>query len=155
MAPPLNFKPKPLEIHSALQSELEHAPREHADALLNLYALLREAQDHGWLDAARGAIAGAPVAITEISKYANSEQSINMIRNLVSLGRILGSIDPEVLHRISAAVEGSRDQKSTIRSFQPTLPKVLGSLFNRDVLRAAAFTLGVLAVLGKALGRRD
>jgi uncharacterized protein YjgD (DUF1641 family) len=149
LAKPLNFKPEPLQIHSALQRELERAPSENTDALLNLYALLREAQDHGWLDAARGVIAGAPTAITEVAKYTNSEQSIALIRNLVSLGKILGSIDPEFLLKLSVAVEGHRDRKPS----RSSVAALFGALFNRDMLRGAALMLAVVAILGKALAK--
>ena len=94
-------------MRSALEVELARAPAEHAEALVNLYRLLRQAQDHGWLDAARGAIAGTDVAVTQLAKYANTQEGVAMMRNLVSMAKILGAIDPEVLQALSVAVAGN------------------------------------------------
>lgn len=147
MAPPLQFTPKPLELRSALEVEL--APAEHAEALINLYHLLREAQDHGWLDAARGAIAGADTAVTQVAKYANTPEGITMMRNLVSMAKILGAIDPEVLQGLSAAIADSRAARQ-----RPSIWKVFRLALTPEVITGAAFALGIVAALGKALNKR-
>ncbi len=149
MAPPMQFTPKPLELRSALEVELALAPAEHAEALINLYRLLREAQDHGWLDAARGAIAGTDTAVTQLAKYANTPEGIAMMRNLVSLAKILGAIDPEVLQGLSAAVASERAARQ-----RPSFWKLFRLAFTPEVITGAAFALGMVAALGKALNKR-
>ena len=152
MAPPLNFKPQPLELNSAYNAALERAHQEHTEALLSLYALLQEAHDHGWLDAARGIIAGAPVAAAEIAKFANTGESIAMMRNIVSLAKILGSIDPEVLHAVSLSISDTLGKDACAR--KPSLWSLFRSVASSDVLRGAVVAFGIITVVGKALGRR-
>ncbi len=154
MAPPLKFTPKPLEMRSALETELARAPKEHTEALINLYRLLRQAEDHGWLDAARGAIAGTDVAVTQLARYANTQEGIAMMRNLVSLAKILGAIDPEVLQSLSATIAGDLKQRSAAPARKPSLWTLFGLIFRPEVITGAAFTLGIVAALGKALDKR-
>jgi uncharacterized protein YjgD (DUF1641 family) len=149
VAPPLKFTPKPLELRSALEVELAGAPAEHAEALVNLYRLLREAQDHGWLDAARGAIAGTDTAVTQLAKYANTQEGITMMRNLVSMAKILGAIDPEVLQGLSSAVASGQVARQ-----RPSLWKVFRLALTPEVITGAVFALGMVAALGKALNKR-
>jgi uncharacterized protein YjgD (DUF1641 family) len=153
MAQPLDFKPKPLDLGSAFVNDLERAPREHTEALLSLYALAQEAYDHGWLDAARGVIAGAPTAVEELSKYARTPQSVAMMRNLMSIGKILASIDPEVLHTLSVEI-AEFGKNPPFRTQKPSLWKILRVAVSSDVIRGAALGLAIIAVLGSAVAKR-
>jgi hypothetical protein len=73
-------------------------------------------------------IAGAPVAAAEIARYANTDESIAMMRNLVSLAKILGSIDPEVLHAVSVSVAGSVSKEARAEGFSLEAVPVRGKL---------------------------
>jgi uncharacterized protein YjgD (DUF1641 family) len=154
MAPPLNFKPKALELSSAFQSKLDRAPKEHTEALLSLYSLLQEAHDHGWLDAAHGMIAGADTAVEELARYAKSQESLAMMRNIASLAKILGAIDPDVLHALSVSIVDGFGPNSPGRRLRPSMWRLLRSAANSDVLRGAAFALGIVAVFGRAIGKK-
>ena len=154
MARPLEFTPKPLEMRSALETELAQAPQQHAEALINAYRLLRQAEDHGWLDAARGVIAGTDTAVTQLTKYANTKEGIAMMRNLVSLAKILGAIDPDTLETLSLEIAGHLGQQSSSRPVKPSLWKLFKLIVTPEVITGTAFTLGIIAALGKALDRR-
>lgn len=86
---------------SALQARLDAAPIEHADAVLAAYELLRELHDHGVLDLLRGLAGSRGEIITKFSDAANTPESIAAMRNIISMLRIVGSIDPEILHDVA------------------------------------------------------
>jgi len=86
---------------SALQARLDAAPIEHADAILAAYELLQELQDQGVLDLLRGLAGSVGEIVTKLSEAANTPESITAGRNIVSMLRILGSVDPEILHGVA------------------------------------------------------
>ena len=89
---------------SALQARLDAAPIEHADAILAAYALLQELQDQGVLDLLRGLAGSRGEIVTKLSEGANTPESIAAMRNIISMLRILGSINPEILHDVAELV---------------------------------------------------
>lgn len=89
---------------SALQARLDAAPIEHVDAILSAYELLQELQDQGVLDLFRGLAGSRGEIIAKLSEAANTPESIAAMRNIVSMLRILGSIDPEILHGVAEIV---------------------------------------------------
>lgn len=89
---------------SALQARLDAAPIEHADAILAVYELLQELQDQGILDLLRGLAGSGGEIVTKLSAAANTPESIAAMRNIISMLRILSSIDPEILHDVADIV---------------------------------------------------
>ena len=55
MAEPIQFTVG-RDVREELRHKVENAPINHAEAVLAVYELLKEAQDHGVLDTLRGAI---------------------------------------------------------------------------------------------------
>jgi len=88
----------------ALQARLDAAPVEHAETVLAAYELLQELQDHGVLDLLRGLTGSGSEIVTKLSEAASTPESIAAIRNIVSMLRILGRIDPEILHGVADIV---------------------------------------------------
>src|SRR5580658_8821167 len=102
-------KPIPLEFpardpRAELQTRLQNAPAEHAEAMLAAYEVLQGLHDRGALDLMRGAL-GSGDKVLEIAVGATqSEGSIRGIRNLLLLMNMLGSIDPDVLRAFTQGV---------------------------------------------------
>ena len=72
-----------------------------------------------------------------------------MMRDLVWMAKILGSIDPEVLQGLSTAVASERAARQ-----RPSIWKVFRLALTPEVITGAAFALGMVAALGKALNKR-
>jgi uncharacterized protein YjgD (DUF1641 family) len=104
MANPIAFKPAPYDPKDGLMRRLDAAPREHAEALLVAYDLLQEAHDQGILDALHGMVHAKDEIVGKLAEAARVEESVNALRNLISAGKVLGSLEPETLSCIAAAM---------------------------------------------------
>lgn len=142
MAQPIPLKRIQPDPERDIRARLAAAPIEHADAVLAGYALLQELQDHGVLEFLRGATGAGGDIVTRLSEAANTPESIAAIRNLISLLRIAGSIDPAILHGVAEIVT----KKAEPEAEAPGIWKIarqLGSKESRRALGAAAFGLSV------------
>ena len=97
MANPLVFEPKKVDPQRELQRRLEAAPREHAEALLVAFDILEEAHRQGLLDMVHGAVGSRDAILGKLAAYAREPVSIDALRNLLALGQMLGSVNPDVL----------------------------------------------------------
>jgi uncharacterized protein YjgD (DUF1641 family) len=150
MANPISFTPKAVDPKFELQRRLAAAPNEHAEALLVAFDLLEEAHRQGVLDALQGAIGAKDTIVGIIAKYSAEPLSVNAIRNLMVLGKILGTLDPEPLSQLSkemaAAIESHKREQE---------PPSLWELFKRatspDARRGLSFMTLMLSALGRSM----
>jgi uncharacterized protein YjgD (DUF1641 family) len=105
MAHAITFKPQTVDPHLELMKRVDAAPREHAEALLVAWDLLQTAHDQGILDLAQGLIGGKDMIAGKLADAANLPQSIAAVRNGIALARVLGAIDPDMLHRLAKALD--------------------------------------------------
>jgi len=145
VAAPIAFEPKPIDPTQELQRRLAAAPVQHAEALLVVYDLLQEAHDKGLLDALHGVVHARDAVFEELATGAKQRPVIAAIRNVVSLGKILSSVDPEALS--SAVAEVEKEAKSAE-------PPTFWQIFRRTRTPEARRGLGVLTSLLIGLGRR-
>jgi uncharacterized protein YjgD (DUF1641 family) len=149
MAQPIAFVPTHANPKTELQRRLAAAPVEHAEALLVAYDLLDEAHRQGVLDALHGAISARDTIFSLLAKYSADPASINAIRNVLALGKILGTIDPGPMSRLS---EETVQAMETHR--QEEQPPSLWQLFKRmrqpETRRGLSFLTMMLAALGRA-----
>lgn len=154
MANPLPFRPHLEDPHLELQRRLEAAPRQHAQALLVAWELLQTAHDKGILDLAQGIIGGRDIIATELSAAAKKPESIHALRNLISLGRVLGSLDPETLDHLAKALDGAARQKEAEQK-PPSLWQLVRRVASEDGRRGLSFVTTLLTGLGRATGNRS
>jgi len=153
MARYLDFKYKPESEEELLQKKLAAAPLEHAQALLKAYALLDAAEKHGLLDLLRGAIHAEDTILDTVAGYANTREGINTMRNLLVLGKLLGSLDADLL---SQGVNGLAASVVAEAKKPPSgIFGILRRLFNGDVLRGVGLTLAALESLGRTMRGRE
>ena len=149
MAHQITFKPEPIDPQKELMNRVENAPREHAEALLAAWDLLEASHQKGILDLAQGVIGGRDIIAGKLAEAANSPDGINMARNLIALGRIAASIDPEMLYKVSRALD-----RNPPRVHAQEKPPSLLSLFRQfraeDTRRGLAYGLDILAAVGAA-----
>jgi uncharacterized protein YjgD (DUF1641 family) len=147
MAKYIEYKPVAPTREEVLGRKLDAAPLEHAEALLKAYELLETANKHGILDLLRGAISAENTILEKVSEYASTAEGINVVRNLMILGRLIGSIDPEVLSHASKDLIASVLQESKRR------PKGFLTATQRlrrgDAQRGLSIALAALESIGK------
>ena len=139
MANPIAFEPKPVDPKLELQRRLDAAPLQHAEALLVAYDLLEEAHNQGLLDLLHGAIGSRDAILGKVAAYAKQPVSTTAIRNLLALGELLGSIDPQLL------------QPAPPQQKPPSLWQIFRSIRSEDGRRG----LGRLTALLTAIGRTN
>src|ERR1035437_1580240 len=147
MANPLPFKPPAVDPRTELNRRLEAAPTEHAEALLVAWDILQTAHDQGVLDAFHGLVAAKDTIFGKLAEYAKLPEGVATIRNLLATLKLVGSLDPDLLDRLSkvlvSACEESRQQK----------PPSLWQLFRRSTSEDSRRGLSFLTCLLSGLGR--
>ncbi len=147
MAKYLNFEHRVEIPAEALRKKVEAAPFENAAAVLKAYQLLDTLEKHGILDMLRGAISAENTIIDKVAGYANTPEGINTMRNLMVLGKLVGSLNPDVLK------DGTHDlTASVVREVQKPAPGLFGilrRLFRGDLLRGIAISMAALESIGK------
>jgi uncharacterized protein YjgD (DUF1641 family) len=153
MAKPIELVPAPRDAREELKRRVENAPVEHAAAVLSAYGLLEELHESGMLDLLRGAVGTGEEIVKKSSSFAAKPESIRTMRNLLILGDLLGSINPDTLHRITdgvpAAIEQTPDEKP------PSLFEIFRRLRSRNVRRALGAATKVLESVGRGLDTRN
>ena len=149
MANPIAFKPEPIDPHLELMRRVESAPREHAEALLVAWDLLQTSHDQGILDLLQGLLGGRDLISGKLAIMAKSEEGIRLLRNLLALGRILSSIDPEVLQRFGKALDYSAEAHREEEK-PPSLLGLFLRLRTEDSRRGLSFVTHMLTELGRA-----
>jgi len=147
MAAPLAFKPEPVDVQKELMQRVQTAPQDHAEALLAAWDLLEAAHQKGALDLAQGVIGGRDVIAGKLAEAANTPDGINVVRNLLALGRIVASLDPEMLYRVSRALDRNPPK---VQEKPPSLLSLFRQFRAEDARRGLAYGLDLLAVVGAA-----
>ena len=148
MANPISFIPKSVDPKLELQRRLEAAPNEHAEALLVAFDLLEEAHRQGVLDALHGAIVAKDTIVGLVAKYSAEPLSVNAIRNLLALGKILGTLEPEPLSQLSKEMAVAIDSHKREQE-----PPSLWQLFKRATSPDARRGLSFMTLMLSAIGR--
>src|SRR6266702_1656006 len=104
MARAIGLGVMPRDAKAELRRKLEEAPDEHSEALLESYDLLQQLHDSGVLRLLRGALGAGDTILETAVSAANSEEGIRALRNAIILGKMLGSINPDLLQGFAVAM---------------------------------------------------
>jgi uncharacterized protein YjgD (DUF1641 family) len=134
-----------------LLRRIQDAPIDHADAVLSAYDLLQQLHNTGTLDVLRGALGAGDVLVEHVVSLLTAPESVNALRNLILIGKVLGSINPEVLH---AVVEGIPQAVAQTPGAKPPSLFALGRrVASQDARRGLAAAVSVMEVLGRGLAK--
>lgn len=147
MAHQITFKPQPIDPQKELTQRIASAPQEHAEALLAAWDLLQASHDKGMLDLLHGLVGGRDIIAGKLAEAANSPDGINVLRNLLAVGRILAALDPEMLYRLSKALDRHAPK---VQQTPPSLLSLFRQFRAEDTRRGLAYGLELLAVVGAA-----
>lgn len=144
MAQPIAMEIPPRDPKRELLARLENAPAEHAAALLDSYELLQALHDHGILTLLRGTLGAGTKIVATASETANTPEAIRAMRNAILLGKILGSVDPELLAGAASAVSETFSNARSLPTRPPGLWATLRTFAGRDV-RSIVGWMGIFA----------
>ncbi|HLI77154.1 MAG TPA: hypothetical protein VKV02_09430 [Acidobacteriaceae bacterium] len=149
MANPITFTPQPVDPHLELMRKVEAAPREHAEALLLAWDVLQTAHDQGILDLLQGLLGGRDVIAGKLAAAVVMPESVNAVRNLIALGRIVAALDPDVLHRLAKGMDqGLQGPKPDGET--PSMFRILRQVTSPAGKRGLSFAAQLLVALGTA-----
>jgi uncharacterized protein YjgD (DUF1641 family) len=149
MANPINFVPKPVDPKLELQRRFSAAPIEHAEALLVAFDLLEEAHRQGVLDAIHGAIGAKDKIMGSLAAYSIEPMSINAMRNLLVLGKILGTLKPGPISRVSNAILTAAEEHKSEKE-PPSLWQLFKRMRTPEARRGLSFMTRMIAAVGDA-----
>ncbi len=150
MSQPIRLEFPPRDARAELQSRLQDAPLQHAEALLSGYDLLQRLHDRGVLDLLRGGLGSSDKVLSIVVDAAKTPEAINATRNLLILSKVMFTLEPELLENIAKAVPNSLDQA---REQKPlSLWQMFKKMCSQDTHRALSAMLGLVESFGKSLG---
>jgi uncharacterized protein YjgD (DUF1641 family) len=154
MARPISLELLPRDPRKELRTRLEQAPVAHAEALLDSYELLQQLHDHGVFELLRGALGAGDKLIETAVDAAKSDESVRAIRNAIILGKILGSINPDVLQGVAIAVGETLGCYERPIVEPPGLFSLLSQFRHKELRRSMALVNKFLDVLGNQIKLR-
>jgi len=150
MAQPIRFEFSPRDVRAELQTRLQNAPLEHAEALLSGYELLQVLHDRGVLDLLRGGLGSSDKVISIVVDAAKTPEAINATRNLLILSKVVFTLEPDLLEDIAKAIPNTLAQAKEQKPL--SLWQMFKKLCSTDTRRALSAMLGVVESFGKSLG---
>jgi uncharacterized protein YjgD (DUF1641 family) len=151
MAQPIPLEIPPRNPRAELYSRLEHAPEEHAEAVLAAYEVLQELHNRGVLEIMRGALAASDEILEKVVDNARTPEAIRAIRNLLFWRRILGSIEPEWFKAIFQAIPEGIAQATAEREKPVSFFGLLRRLTSKESRRGLAAAVDFLEAFGRHL----
>src|SRR5882672_10372533 len=150
MSQPIRLESPPRDARAELQTRLQNAPLQHAEALLSGYDLLQRLHDRGVLDLLRGGLGSSDKVLSIVVDAAKTPEAINASRNLLILSKIAFTLEPALLEDIVTAVPNSLAQA---RKQKPlSLWQLFKKMCSHDTRRALSAMLGGVESFGKSLG---
>ena len=153
MAQPIGLEVMPRDPREELYKRLEQAPVQHAEALLDSYELLQELHDSGVLKLLRGALGSADKIMETAVEGAKSDEAIRGLRNAIILGKMLGSINPDLLQGIANAVTETLGCRKPVVE-PPGLFPLLAEFRHPELRRSIELINRFLEALGNQLRTR-
>jgi uncharacterized protein YjgD (DUF1641 family) len=151
MARPIPLELPPRDSREELNSRLQQAPLEHAEAVLAAYEVLQGLHDSGVLELMRGMLGGSEKILEQVVAVGSGAQSIRATRNLLLLVTALGEIEPALLSDLTKAIPRALVQANAEEAKPPGLFKLMSTFWNKDFRRGLAAFNDLLVVFGRNL----
>jgi uncharacterized protein YjgD (DUF1641 family) len=122
--------------------------------LLDSYELLQQLHDHGVFELLRGAFSASDKLIETAVDAAKSDESVRAIRNAMILGKLLGSINPDVLQCVATAASETMGCYDKPIIEPPGLLSLLAQFSHKELRRSMALLNKFLESLGNQIKLR-
>ena len=154
MARPIALELPPRDPREELRYRLQEAPVEHAETILDSYELLQDLHDRGVFQLLRGALEASDKIVESAVDVARSDGSIRALRNAIIVGKMLASINPDLLQGISAAVSETLGSQKKPAIEPPGLFSLLNQYRRKELRRSIALVNRFLESLGRQLRKQ-
>lgn len=151
MAQPIPLELPPRDPRKELLDRLENAPQEHAEALLDSYELLEQLHQTGILQLLRGTLSAGDEILERTVGAARSPQGIRALRNLLIIGQMLSSINPDLLECVAVAAGQTLGSERKPVIEPPGLFALLSEFRQPELRRSVALINRFLLTLGNQL----
>ena len=155
MARPIPLELPPRDPQRELNSRLQQAPLEHAEAVLAAYEVLQGLHDKGVLELMRGMLGGSEKILEQVVAVGSGAQSIRATRNLLLLVTALGEIEPALLGDLTRAIPKALVQANAEEAKPPGLIKLFRTFWNKDFRRGLAAFNDLLVMFGRNLSAKN
>jgi uncharacterized protein YjgD (DUF1641 family) len=145
MAQPIPFESRKRDFREELRVRLEQAPADHAEAMLAGYEVLQQLHDKGVLEVMRGMLGGSDRILEVAVDAIKTEDSIRILRSLLIMLKLAGSVDPNQLHGALDAGDGHA----------PSLWEIGKRARTDDVRRGMAAAVTLLGIFGTVLKKEQ
>lgn len=151
MARPIPLELPSLDPRAPLRERLERAPAEHAEALLDAYELLQDLRDAHVFEVLHGVLKKGDKVVELAVDAVKEPDAIRGLTNLIILSKILGSIDPALLHGVAAAVQETIGINHQQETEPPGFFALVQQLRHKETRRALGLMTRFLGALGRHL----
>lgn len=155
MAQPIPLNLPARDPRAELQARLQNAPMEHAEALLSAYEVLQGLHDRGVFELLRGALGSSDKVIEIIVEAAKTPEAIRGIRNVITLTKILGNIEPELVEGFARSLPEAIVSTKAQETKPPGLWGILMQFRRKNFRRGLVFVNSLLEAFGKNLAHEE
>lgn len=151
MARPISFSPPPYDPAAELNSRLQNAPAEHAEAMLALYDVVQRMHDRGVLDLLRGALGSGDKVVETLVELGDSPEAVRGLRNMLILAKALAAFDPASLQCLTHALPEALEAVKARELEPPGFLGLLKHFRSKDLRRGVVFVNALLEAFGRNL----
>ncbi len=151
MARPIPLEIAPRDARKELLERLEKAPAEHAEALLDSYELIQQLHDAGVFETLRGVLSAGDRVVEAAVSATQTPEAIHALRNAIIFGKMMGSINPELMQCIATATSETLGSERKPVIEPPGLLSLLGQFRRKELRRSVALINWFLESLGNQL----
>ena len=153
-------KPIPLELptrdpREELHSRLRSAPLDHAQAVLAGYEVLQGLHDTGVLELLHGLLGSGNkvlgIAVAEVRR----PESVQAVRNLLVLGKILTELDPALLNGFAKELPQAMQQIKEQQKDTPGFLDLLSLPRNKDMRRGLVMMSSLLEACARSFSPEE
>lgn len=152
MANSIPFIPPHQNSRESLYQELQRAPIEHSEALLDAYEILQLLRDKGILEIVKGGLKSGEKLLEIVTQIIETQGAVNFFRNLTILIKMVGGLNPETLETLENSLAGNLANAET--QDPPGLFSLLIKLASQDNRRILSMITSVSESLGKQLSHQ-
>ena len=151
MAKPIALELPARDPSAELQNRLQNAPAEHAEALLAAYEVLQGLHNRGVFELLRGALGSSDKVVGIVVETANMPECIRGIRNVMTLTKILGSIEPELVEGFARSLPEAIAYTKAHEAKSPGPLNILMQFMRKDFRRGLVLVNSLLTAFGRNL----
>ncbi len=151
MAQPIPLSLPARDPRAELQTRLQNAPLEHAEALLSAYEVLQGLHDRGVFELLRGALGSSDKVIEIVVSAARTPEAVRGIRNLIVLTKILGTIEPELVEGFARSLPEAIANTKEHEAEPPGFWGILKNFGNKNFRRGLVLINSLLEAFGRNL----